>query len=446
MSLLGIGGVGYGVYANRSAETSTNICTGRKSQIAIEYAYRARDQYSHRHIFWIYAASATRFNQAYQEIARHLKLDGYDDPKVDTGHLVYEWLNGENDAEWLMIVDNADDANVFMHQSGQDSVTGQVETAVVEPLANRVPRRLDSRKLLIVTTQNRSIGEDLTNGEPCLEVGPFSVEEAQGLLRFKARGAVDQSDALKLKELVEVLGRIPLAITQAAAFMVRNRFKVEQYLGKLQKDERTRMDFLSTELQDGRRERGPPNSVFRTLSLSFEQIRTQASRVAQLLSLMAMLEPERIPEDLLREQDEKEVDFATAVGTLIDYSLITKEIGEETCSMHPLVQLSVQYLLESEDGRCTLQDELCGFWQKNFPMGSTKTGGCARYCCHTQGRRSNTPLRGRMMNSTVQSFHTTSDGLTGGKGVISWLMRTSWQRTMHIMKRLVLRMEVHSTE
>jgi hypothetical protein len=91
------------------------------------------------------------------------------DPKADTYQLVYEWLNGEDDVEWLMIVDNADDADLFSYQSGQDKTTGQVEAAAIEPLANRVPRRLDFRKSLIVTTRSRSTGEDLANREPCLE-------------------------------------------------------------------------------------------------------------------------------------------------------------------------------------------------------------------------------------------------------------------------------------
>ena len=90
------------------------------------------------------------------------------DPKADTFQLVYEWLNGEDDVEWLMIVDKADDVDLFS-QSGQDRATGPVEAAAIEPLANRVPRRLGFRKSLIVTTRSRSTGEDLANGEPCLE-------------------------------------------------------------------------------------------------------------------------------------------------------------------------------------------------------------------------------------------------------------------------------------
>jgi hypothetical protein len=96
----------------------------RNSQIAIQYAYKTRDRYPHRHVFWVYAANATRLDRAYQKIAGDLKLEGCGDPKADTCQLVHEWLNGEDDVEWLMIVDNGDVADLFSHQSRQGNRSG----------------------------------------------------------------------------------------------------------------------------------------------------------------------------------------------------------------------------------------------------------------------------------------------------------------------------------
>ncbi|KAH8585526.1 hypothetical protein B0O99DRAFT_646755 [Bisporella sp. PMI_857] len=73
VALAGLGGVG-------------------KSQVAIEYCYLFRDENPHAHVFWIYAGTTSRFEQGYQEMARRLTLLGWDDPKVDTLKLVYEWL------------------------------------------------------------------------------------------------------------------------------------------------------------------------------------------------------------------------------------------------------------------------------------------------------------------------------------------------------------------
>ena len=59
-----------------------------------------------------------------------------------------------------------------------------------------------------------------------------------------------------------------------------------------------------------------------------------------------MLDPQRIPEKLLRRLAEREVDFRMAIGTLDGFALISQEIGRETYAIHPLVQASVHYWLE----------------------------------------------------------------------------------------------------
>ena len=46
----------------------------RKSQLAVEYAYRFREAHFRSHIFWAYAANSALFEQAYQNMARRLKL------------------------------------------------------------------------------------------------------------------------------------------------------------------------------------------------------------------------------------------------------------------------------------------------------------------------------------------------------------------------------------
>jgi hypothetical protein len=136
---------------------------------------------------------------------------------------------------------------------------------------------------------------------------------------------------------VEILGRIPLAVTQAAAYINRNKIALSKYLAALEKDNQNLIDHLCIELQDHRRAWGYPNSVFRTWRLSFEQIRLLDVRAAELLSLMAMLDGQQIPQDLMQSSGERDVDFLTALGTLAGYSLIIP-IREEVWTMHALVQ------------------------------------------------------------------------------------------------------------
>jgi tetratricopeptide (TPR) repeat protein len=321
----------------------------RKSQIAVEFAYRFRDRHPEAHVLWVYAANETRFIQAYRETAQKLQLPGREDPQVDVCKLVCEWLNETENVPWLMILDNADRTANFLPMEDETMVQ---RSAVSTYMAGYLPTRFNHSQFLLITTRRRDIGEYLSHGRPCIDVGPLLAQEAGDLLRTKVR-VVDSSNMPEVDNLVEILGRIPLAITQAAAFINRNKTSVQEYAGELAMDKQNFMEYLSSDLQDPRREPGFPNSVFRTWKLSFDQILTDSPRAAEILSLMAWLDGQKIPEDLIRKDDERRIDFRNAIGTLDGYSMINKEVGGETCAIHPLVQLSVQYVL-GQSGKSAL--------------------------------------------------------------------------------------------
>jgi tetratricopeptide (TPR) repeat protein len=281
---------------------------------------------------------------------------------------VSNWLNEDDSSQWLMILDNADDADLFLYQSGVDTLAERNDAAE-RSLRKFLPNRLNARKSMVVATRNRHVGEDLAQGEPCIDVGPFSSQEAQDLLRSKVREIINHVGEQEAKKLVEFLGHIPLAITQAAAYMNRNKISVSKYLAALEKDQQNLIDHLSVELQDYRRERGYPNSVFLTWRLSFEQIRLQEPRAAEVLSLMAMLDGQQIPLDLVQSPDDRDIDFRSAVGTLDGYSLISRETGDEVCAMHPLVQLSIQDWLAAADQKTHFTEQVLQLLAAKFPNG-----------------------------------------------------------------------------
>lgn len=242
----------------------------RKSQIAIEYAYRFQQSHPQSHVFWVYAATSTRFYDAYKDIARRLKLPGHKDNAIDTGRLVLDWLD-DWDSQWLMILDNADDVGLFF-PSHHGKPSSREISAPKTPLINYLPTRLSSKKSLLITTRREGLGEDLSHGEECIKVPPFDVHEARFLLQHRSRNQASGHDLPESTRLLDILGYIPLAITQAAEFMRRNRMTVPQYLADLEKDNENMKDYLKVELQDARRDRGFPNSVFQTWKLSFRQI------------------------------------------------------------------------------------------------------------------------------------------------------------------------------
>ena len=268
-----------------------------------------------------------------------------------------------------MILDGADNAQFFFPSAESDPLPATV-TQTQRPLNDYLPSILNPQKSLLVTTRSRIVGQELAHGESCIEVPSFSDQEAKALLRSKLEGSASSFDVFSIERLLDVLGYIPLAITQAAAFVNRNRWTIQGYTAALEKDKQNLTDHLSQELQDPRRRRGFPNSVFRTWKLSFDQILVQQPQSAELLSLMAMLDPQRIPEKLLRQPAKRDVDFRMAIGTLDGFALISQEIGGETYAIHPLVQASVHYWLEQRNEKVDYAGQALQLLAEEFPNGN----------------------------------------------------------------------------
>jgi tetratricopeptide (TPR) repeat protein len=344
----------------------TLTSTNRKSQIAIEYAYRFKEKHPQSHVFWVYAANSSRFYQAYQDIARRLRLSRHDDPAVDVRELVLNWLN-EEDAQWLMILDNADNPELFFSSNGTEQ--SPKDSSVLEkPLTDFLPTCLSCHKSLLITTRRGNLGEDLSNGRKCVEVPPFSVQEARFLLQQRSNNLASGGESSESAKLVGILEYIPLAITQAAAFINQNKMSLAKYLAALEKDDENLRDFLSAEIQDARRERGFPNAVFRTWKLSFNQIQDQKPYAAEMLSLMAFFERREIPESLLKHPEDKDIDFLSAIGTLQTFSLILQETDGETFSMHRLVQLSIHDWLEQAGVKVKYEEQAFQRLEDRFPV------------------------------------------------------------------------------
>jgi hypothetical protein len=61
----------------------------------------------------VFVSTAEQFKGAYRSIAAILDLPGADDPKTDVLGLVSTWLSNIDNGLWLIILDNADNINVF---------------------------------------------------------------------------------------------------------------------------------------------------------------------------------------------------------------------------------------------------------------------------------------------------------------------------------------------
>lgn len=198
---------------------------------------------------------------------------------------------------------------------------------------------------VLITTRDQRLGYRLSGPQTTIQVSSLSIEKSKDLLRSRiSEENWCEDDASRL---VEQLSYLPLAITQAAAFISENSVTVSEYLEMLVSNESDFKELLSEHLEDPRRDWGSENSVIRTWKLSFEQISKESPRAAELLSLLAMLNYHDAPRTLLKKKTEKEIEFRTALGILQAFSMIQATRGPNSiCKMHPLIAISTQKWLE----------------------------------------------------------------------------------------------------
>lgn len=259
-----------------------------KSQLAIEYAHRVRRQSPDTSVFWLYASNAARVEESYKGVAELLSLPGRKDPSTNVMQLVVDYLNSNESGKWLMIVDNVDTQITIQSRQGNNTVDVS--------LAKFLPQS-DNGSILI-TSRYHDVSRTLVGREKdMISVATMDKTEALQLLKNKLSTPVgDEATAL-----VEELDCIPLAVSQAAAYINRMqpRMSIEKYIEKL-KDVRKRHKLLMHAVPDDRRDDQASSSPLGTWQITFEHIQAQSSSAADLLAFMSFFNRHGIPEFMMK--------------------------------------------------------------------------------------------------------------------------------------------------
>ncbi|EXA29684.1 hypothetical protein FOVG_18851 [Fusarium oxysporum f. sp. pisi HDV247] len=331
LALFGLGGVG-------------------KSQIALEYAYRFRAQHSNASIFWIHAENRSRIEQGFNSIAEEIGIPGNLYPSTSILALVRSWLSKRLKGPWLMVLDNADDTNVFFGKLTNE--LSSHSTHQHQCLWDFLPQSPNST--ILFTTRNKQLGLDLAGGGDLISVPPMEYSEAK--LLFTSRLQTTQASEKSMKKLFDLLEYLPLAIAQAAAVIERKYQSLDQYLERYEETESAPINLLNKDFTDIGRDGQDKNAVFKTWSISFNQIRQDDMRAAELLSLMSFYDRQGIPELLLRQQLGTSSQLEDALSTLKGYSLIYPSHDGKAFDMHRLVQLCVKGWLQGHNEYSTWAD------------------------------------------------------------------------------------------
>ncbi|PCD20331.1 hypothetical protein AU210_016198 [Fusarium oxysporum f. sp. radicis-cucumerinum] len=369
VAIVGLGGVG-------------------KSQLAIEFAHRFAAHSTETWVFWVHASTQARVIEGFKSIADKVKLIGRNRPEVDVLQLVFDWLSNVRNGKWLLVLDSADDSDVLLHSTSGDKDNGR-------KLVEYLPQSPNGS--ILITTRNRDLAFKLTGtSQTIYEIGSMTQQEALKLLQNRL-GTL--SDANAAADLVRSLDLVPLAISQAAAYiqMRAPRTSLVQYLDDFRQSESKRVKLLSHDAGDLRRDLrqdgGASNAILTTWQVSFNHIRSRRPSAADLLSLMSFFNRQGIPESLIRppkdshnaaqsirpeditdsdsqdSDDETENEFEDDVAILRDYCLIMLSEDANTFEMHGLVQLSTRRWLKAQGLQDKFLEQYITVMASSFPTG-----------------------------------------------------------------------------
>jgi hypothetical protein len=107
-----------------------------------------------RWVFWVHAGTRGRVEEGFRTIADAAKLPGRNQPNADIPQLVYSWLSSERNGRWIMILDSADDGDVF-YKTGSDRERRSLASCLAQ----------SRNGCILVTTRNKDLARRLCFGE-----------------------------------------------------------------------------------------------------------------------------------------------------------------------------------------------------------------------------------------------------------------------------------------
>jgi tetratricopeptide (TPR) repeat protein len=278
-----------------------------KTQTAVEYAFRFRDEY--QAVLWLNAESPLDLKLGCGELARAMHLPHQEDDLDRAVQALRLWLSAH--PGWLLIFDNADDP------------------AILEPL---LPDAKHGH--FLITSRARDF-QCLGIVDP-VELAELPVKDAtEFLLRRCNRQAADAEERDAAERLARELGGLPLALEQAAAYMVERKATFDQYLQGLSTRGVTLLAALPPAL--GRYHM----SVITTWAANYEAVQDESPAAAEVLRFSAFLAPDAIPFELL-------VQGASELGPLVQDALSGAD--RDPLLVHDLLQPLCRYSLIRIDG------------------------------------------------------------------------------------------------
>jgi tetratricopeptide (TPR) repeat protein len=289
-----------------------------KTQVALEYSYRYSPSYDL--IFWIVADDEQAIRRSIISLGKALGVPESTDVQYMIDNTLDELRAGHQYPRWLLVFDNATDPKI---------------------VRNYLP---GGRGHILITSRNAEWRAVST----FIEVDVFSDEECRTFLERRWPSlTAEQASMLSIR-----LGRLPLALNQAAAFHAETGMPLAEYLDNYD-------ELVSTVTQTTPSDY--PQPVAATWRLAFDRLNETAPAAAQLLQLCCFLSSEPIAVPMLRAGRgadvggelkralQNELSFRRAVQELGKYALAQIDTTRDLITVHSLVRAVLRDALDVEE-------------------------------------------------------------------------------------------------
>jgi tetratricopeptide (TPR) repeat protein len=284
-----------------------------KTQLILRHAILSYNREQYSSVFWISGATLEKLNQGFAKV---LTLVGHPDrdhleqnTRLTSARRWLEESNASGSSKWLLILDN-------------------VTQEAVPFLKEHLPRKNSSGNILF-TTRTEAVAEAVAavagQQHHLFELRAPELEDAVKLLLKEARS--DASNSLcpptaGAEALVKCVGRLPLAISQAASFARQSHQSLENVLRIYQSKHKHEVCFKSKFLSilhaysslvdlgkliswDNNLSNYEQKSIAATFAAQLEELKCQSPDFSNLLTVLSFFDPESIPLHMLTDGAEE---------------------------------------------------------------------------------------------------------------------------------------------